>query len=660
VRIRALVLVAATIVACGSKASESADGAAEGGASSGGGSSDGEASEVGEPGEDGGSSGVAGSEAGEPGDGGGGSSGSSSGGSSGSSGSDSGGSSSSSSGGGSSSGSSSSSSSSSGSSSTSSSSGGQGDATVSDGGGTPRDASLVDAPAIPPSLACTLPFGPANTSNPTTVVGSGTGTCTAAALAAAVQTGGTVTFDCGGPATITLTTQLEPPTGKNTTIDGGGMVTLDGGGTTRILYFNGGGYRTTSTIITLQNLTFQHGHATGTAIPAAPAPCSQGYETDAGGGAVQILDGVLRVIDCTFTDNSGESPGPDVAGGAVYVNGSLQTTIIGSRFANNTCSNGGAVGSLNSDLAIYTSTLEGNTATGTGQNNTSSSCTTTSTEIGDGGSGGAVYVDGGSDGDTVFCGDVFSGNHANALGGAIFRVFDDATHAVDMDVCTVDSNVADGPVGTDGAGPGAGAFYFHNTDLNINDSTISNNSSPGCGGLQADSTTLSFTNDTLSGNAATDGVGGAICIFSNGGTLTNCTVAGNKAGAPAGDDASTYSNFYAAAIFGGGLTLNNCIIANDTTDNPLARMACGAVETGTHDLQWPMDKPVGGGADTACVTGITFADPMLGALTNNGGPTLTMAPSAAAAVIQVGTGCPATDQTGKARANPCTIGALEQ
>jgi hypothetical protein len=412
-------------------------------------------------------------------------------------------------------------------------------------GPTDGGTSLIDAPVVPASLACTIPIAAASVGTPDTVVGEGGGGCTEAALVAAVKKGGVITFACGGPTTIKLTSQLEFPKGKDTALDGGGSVTLDGGGTTRIAHFDGGGYRTTSTVITLQHLTFTNGHGTGTKLPQEPAPCSQGYDTDAGGGAVLVNDGVLHVVDCTFTNDSGQTPGPDVAGGAVYVNGSKSAVIVGSRFANDTCSNGGAVGSLNSDLAIYTSTLSGNTATGTGQNNTSSKCTSKSTEIGDGGSGGAVYMDGGQDGDTVFCGDVFSKNHANALGGAIFRVFDGAMHDVDLDVSTVDGNVADGPVGTDGAGPGAGAFYFHGANVKVHESTLSNNASPVCGALQADGSTLDFVNVTMSGNVATAGVGGAICIFSNGGTLTNCTLANNQA-----NGGSSYSNFYGAAIFG--------------------------------------------------------------------------------------------------------------
>jgi hypothetical protein len=512
-----------------------------------------------------------------------------------------------------------------------------------------------DAPPIPPSLACNVPISAADTSSPTTVVGAGTHQCTESALRTAVAAGGVITFDCGGPATITLTSELALPKGKATTIDGGGMVTLDGGHATRILSFDGGGYRTTSTTITLQHLAFQNGKATGTALMPEPAPCSQGFDTDAGGGAVYVRDGVLHVVDCTFTNNAGATPGPDVAGGAVYVNGSMGATIVGSRFTGNTCSNGGAVGSLNSDLAIYDSVLSGNSATGTGGNNTSSACTSPSTEIGDGGSGGAVYLDGGSDGDTVFCGDAFDQNTANALGGAIFRVFDNATKRLVIDVSTLDSNIADGPVGTDGSGPGGGALYVHNANLEVTASTISRNSSPGCGAVQVDATQLTFTNVTAAENVATAGIGGALCIFSNGGTITNSTFAGNQA-----NGGSSYSNFYGAAIFGGGLTLSNTILANNTTMNSMGRMTCAATEAGQNDLQWPMTKVVGGSNDSPCLPGITFADPMLGALGDNGGSTETMAPAAAPSVIQVGTSCPALDQAGQPRKTPCTLGALER
>lgn len=82
--------------------------------------------------------------------------------------------------------------------------------------------------------------------------------------------------------------------------------------------------------------------------------------------------------------------------------------------------------------------------------------------------------------------------------------------------------------------------------------------------------------------------------------------------------------------------------------------------TGDHDLQWPHDHIVCANPDHECVAGVTFADPMIGALADHGGNTRTSSPGAAATVVQVGTNCPSTDQTGRTRATPRTIGALER
>jgi hypothetical protein len=144
--------------------------------------------------------------------------------------------------------------------------------------GHPVDAGgLIDVPSIPANLACTIPVKPIVTTEPTTVVK----TCDEATLSAAVKNGGIVTFDCGGPSTITLTAPLAPPTGIDTTLDGGGNVTLDGGGMTRILSFNGGGYRTTSTIITVQNLTFEKSSRMAARSPTARSQATRRTEARA-------------------------------------------------------------------------------------------------------------------------------------------------------------------------------------------------------------------------------------------------------------------------------------------------------------------------------------------------------------------------------------------
>src|SRR5580704_340832 len=159
--------------------------------------------------------------------------------------------------------------------------GGGGDAGGGGEGGSAPDAGTgaeasapppdVDGGAItPPAAVCTAPIQAADVSQPATVVGTGTAaSCTEALLSAALTKGGVVTFDCGAAAaTITVTKTIELPTGVDTVIDGGGLVTIDGGGTVRILDWNSQNYRANMHKLTLQNITFAHGHAAGTMMIA--------------------------------------------------------------------------------------------------------------------------------------------------------------------------------------------------------------------------------------------------------------------------------------------------------------------------------------------------------------------------------------------------------
>src|SRR6202007_1308093 len=75
--------------------------------------------------------------------------------------------------------------------------------------------------------------------------------------------------------------------------------------------------------------------------------------------------------------------------------------------------------------------------------------------------------------------------------------------------------------------PNGGALYFHNSSLVITASTLSGNTAAGSGGgLFADGSTLAFTNDTFADNIAEKGLGGAIALFGNGGSLQNLTFIG--------------------------------------------------------------------------------------------------------------------------------------
>ncbi len=268
----------------------------------------------------------------------------------------------------------------------------------------------------------------ADTSNPTTVVGSGTAqSCTFAQLQAAVTRGGIIPFSCGdAPITISVTATLNLPTNKNTVIDGGRRVTLDGGGAVQILSFNSANFQANDNGLTLQHIALINGKKTPSqAIPVAPAPCSQGWD-DGQGGALYMRDGNLTVVDSIFTNNQAAPLGPDTGGGAIYVLGSKNGAwIVGSTFDNNAASNAGAVGGLFTELNIYNSLFTNNHAVGHDANNNEpakcSAINNGQNETGSGGNGGAIYSDGNSVNVTL-CGDAVLNNAAgvNAFGGGLF------------------------------------------------------------------------------------------------------------------------------------------------------------------------------------------------------------------------------------------------
>jgi len=273
----------------------------------------------------------------------------------------------------------------------------------------------------------------ADTSSPTTVVGTGSApSCDFSTLNAAVQKGGVITFNCGAdPVRIHVSATLNLPVDRNTVIDGGSKVTLDGGKAVQILHFESSNFRANDNGLTLQHITLSNGKTQPEqAIPVAPAPCSQGFN-DGEGGALFMRDGKLTVIDTIFSDNEGAPLGPDTGGGAVYVLGSKGGVwIAGSTFSGNAASNGGGLGGLFAEFNIYNSLFTGNKATGSGANNDDATkCSVMNNgqhEIGSGGNGGAIYNDGASVNVTL-CGDKIVDNAAGsgAFGGGLFFTSND-------------------------------------------------------------------------------------------------------------------------------------------------------------------------------------------------------------------------------------------
>ncbi|MCA9374277.1 MAG: choice-of-anchor Q domain-containing protein [Candidatus Gracilibacteria bacterium] len=193
-------------------------------------------------------------------------------------------------------------------------------------------------------------------------VGTGTpGSCTEAALDTALSGGGLVDFDCGGAAhTITLTSNKA--ISATTTIDGGGLITIDGDSTYRIFQV------TLANDFTVQNITLQNGDGTGigggaidmgTGILTVTNSTIQNNISTLAGGAIGASSGDVNITNSTFTGNSTTS-----SAGVLFVTGGT-ITINGSTFDQNSSGNGGGVLRIdNGTVNITDSIFTGNSTTG--------------------------------------------------------------------------------------------------------------------------------------------------------------------------------------------------------------------------------------------------------------------------------------------------------
>jgi hypothetical protein len=279
-----------------------------------------------------------------------------------------------------------------------------------------------------------------DTSSPDRLVGNGTpGSCTATAFRQAVAQGGRITFDCGpGPHTITLDQAARVFNDKpDVVIDGGGLITLSGGGSTRILYMNTCDPNQVWTTdhcqdqehprLTVQNLTFIDGNS--------------GNETEYdGGGAVWVRGGRLKVVNSRFFNNACADLGPDVGGGALRVFSQyhgLPVYVVNSTFGGapgygNTGANGGGISSIGVSWAIYNSLFSHNRAIGNGGNPAQAGTP-------GGGSGGAIYNDGNTMTLALY-GTLIENNQVNAYGSAIFFISNDHTGTLHIEDSVIRDN----------------------------------------------------------------------------------------------------------------------------------------------------------------------------------------------------------------------------
>ncbi len=467
------------------------------------------------------------------------------------------------------------------------------------------------APTLDAS-SCKVPPAPILAGAKSHVVGDGTkASCTVSALRNALESGGNVSFSCGTEAlTLSVTEPLLVP--DATSLDGGGKVTLDGAGKSRILQ------TASQSSVLLKGLTFQNGHSK----QLAGKP-----DADGSGGAIHRgWQGKLYISDCHFNKNVADGEA-GFGGGAIATSSSGWMTLVNSTFSSNTAPLGGAVYSLLSELTIVNCHFEKNLA--------------------DGDSGGAVFTDGayvppkaehGSFGGLIsLCGSQFVDNQATKSAGAGFLY----TYGIDqlsVNRCEFRGN------SVTSKDPGLGGAMRIDAEAFVSNSLFADNRTAGQGAaVWMGRGPAVFENVTFYANHATLW-GGAVSYGDQSVTLNNCTLASNLA--DAGSD----------TLFGNAdtLTANNSLFYQNGAKASPNRHCRNALQ-GSHNLAYPADDK------DACGPGVSHANPLLAAaLSDGGGSTQTLALDAKSPAIGAGTNCSSTDQRGKPRdPNKCTLGALE-
>jgi hypothetical protein len=492
------------------------------------------------------------------------------------------------------------------------------------------------------------------------------------AIASAEGTpGGTVVMPASLPGTYTLSHGALEITGDLTiTGPGAGTVSISGGGASQLISIpaaatiaaisgvalddgsltglaSAGGAVRNSGTLTLTNVTV-NGNSVVTGPGGAPsggAIASSGHltvigcnfsdnlvETTSGGGVPRggaiASTGSLAVSSSTFSNNIAElvSEGGGAEGGAILqIEGAL--TISGSTFSGNTTKTGtqggvavgGAVESIRAAVAISASAFAANLASAGPE------------AIGE---GGAVF---GHEGSLAIEGSSFTGNSAGGTnaasvgeGGAVSESA--ATTIADS---SFTANVASGPQFSEG-----GALAALGGTSSVTASMLAGNSSAGAGAKSvggalfdgAEGGGVVLVNSTLTGNRSA-GFGGGLYNLAGTAKLANATIDANSAGGSGGG----------GNVFTGGGTVS----ATDTI------LAAGVLESGSGGENCAGTPLSSGGfnvEDNQC--GVSApgdkvgANPLLGPLANNGGPTQTQMLLPASPAIDAGNPAGCADPAG--------------
>lgn len=439
------------------------------------------------------------------------------------------------------------------------------------------------------------------------------------------------------PGTYHLDGQLEIDTGGKVTITSSGNrdnTFIDAGGNDRILEVLSDANGEVDNI-TLRNGLGGEGGAVlvdeNASFTANNARLSTNEAQDEDGGAI-YNDGTINLNNTLLERNTA----PDEHGGGIYNDGGTvnltDSSVTGSYLDDGS---GGGIYNYSGTLTLLRSHVDSNFAAyyGAGIYNDGGTATLTQSTVNanfgaesDESDGGGIYNDRGS---LTITDSAISGNTNYAYGGGIYN-----NGNMSIDRSAIDHNSSYYPGGgiyNDAAQLEAstrGSFTFN--DVSITNSTISDNLSDDDdgGGIYHEAGTLNLLNDTIAFNQSTyDDNGGGIYA----------------------DDTVNVKNTILAMNVEDG-AVNNCY-----DDDGFIIDQGHNLENGT-DCGFDNSQP-GASGD------IQNADPLLGPLQNNGGPTFTRAIDNTSPAFDSAddSGCPATDQRGVTRPQfaHCDIGAFE-
>ena len=470
----------------------------------------------------------------------------------------------------------------------------------------------------------------------------------------------------GGDVTLTDVTfsNNEADDGQGGAVDALGSVTITDSTFTSNSADGRGGAVSAFRSVTVTNSTFTLNAAAddgGAIFAGAESTVSNSaFENNRTGneGGALFLDGSSIVTESRFTSNRA---GTTDLGGAIYSDGT-NLTVSDCSFTTNSARSGGAI-YAKYNAAISASTFSTNDATQVGAavyvkaNATITGSTFTGNDAYQG--GGAVRAFG----PASIVDSLFTQNIARLRGGAVF-----AGYPVDIRGSTFTNNYAT-----------SGGALDSQTTATVESSTFSGNRAINGGALYSRSTT-SITSSTFSDNTAS-GSGGAVSGASSAPsgtkiTATNSTFSYNEALYSAAinwyydaemnfvtltGNTSTFADPRNPATYvNGDLSLRNSILfGNVNGSGSTEDLDVRGDLTASHSLLTSNSSFYVNPVQTRTLTGVIYGDPLLGTLTNNGGPvvantgspTLTMMPAADSPVIGMAdpTDAPLYDQRGYTR-----------